>query len=205
MQNCVWANCAPAAILAASFVGCQPGGGSIGASAAPMKKLARPAILRPVGSSPVSPIRRAIAVSVVESMSNTALVSGWSPAFGSSPVSVSRLWTPVAAAPIRSACSAIRLRSRQVSCRIGSMPCCTIRAAAIGADRCARALAPSVTLTASARPLSGSAFASRSCGSNETGGAISVVMTNRRDRNASSRREAGGRGAGVAFISGPVG
>ena len=92
-----------------------------------------PAILRPVGSSPCSRIRRAMADSAVVSMSNTGLVSGWSPALGSSPVSTSRLRTPVAAAPIRSPCSAMRLRSRQVNCRIGSMPLATSSAAAIGA------------------------------------------------------------------------
>ena len=50
-----------------------------------------------------------------ESMSNTGLVSGWSPALGSSPVSTRRLRMPSAAAPIRSLCSAMRLRSRQVN------------------------------------------------------------------------------------------
>ena len=37
---------------------------------------------------------------------------------------------PDAAAPSRSLCSAMRLRSRQVSCRIGSIPCSTSIAAA---------------------------------------------------------------------------
>ena len=163
-----------------------------------MKNRAWPAILRPVGSSPCSPIRRAMADSVVESMSNTGLVSGWSPALGSSPVRISRLWTPVAAAPIRSPCSAMRLRSRQVSCRIGSMPSRTSSAAAIGAPRWARALAPSVTLTASARPAQrlGLAHAGPS-GSNETGGVISVVMTKRRARSACSRRETAGARRGA--------
>ena len=202
MQNWVCANRAPAATLAASLTGCQSGGGSIGASATPMKNRAWPAILRPVGNSPCSLIRRAIAESVVESMSNTGLVSGWSPALGSSPVSVSRLITPAAAAPMRSPWSAMRLRSRQVNCRIGSIPACTSIAAAIGAHRWARALAPSVTLTASASPRSGSALRMRSAGSNDTGGLISVVMTKRRARNASSRRETAGRGAGVAVMSG---
>ena len=126
-------------------------------------------------------MRRARSVSVVESRSNTALASGWSPAFGSSPVSISRLWMPIAAAPIRSLCSAMRLRSRQVELQdrldAGAAPGC---AAAIGALMWARALAPSVTLTASARPRSGIGLrhAGRR-GSNETGGAISAVMTKR--------------------------
>ena len=39
MQNWVCTNCAPASILACSPFGCQPGGGSIGLSAPPRKKL----------------------------------------------------------------------------------------------------------------------------------------------------------------------
>ena len=52
MQNCVCANCAPAAILALRLFGCQSFGGSIGMSAAPMKKSALPVTLRPEGNSP---------------------------------------------------------------------------------------------------------------------------------------------------------
>ena len=52
MQNWVCANCAPAAILAFRLFGCQSFGGSIGMSAAPMKKSALPVTLRPEGSSP---------------------------------------------------------------------------------------------------------------------------------------------------------
>src|SRR5262249_23136431 len=113
MQNWVCANSAPAATLAASLSGCQPAGGSIGASAAPRKKRAWPATLRPEGSSPLSRSSRAMAVSVVESTSNTALACGWSPAFGSSPVRHKRLCTPQAAAPVRSALRAMREPSRQ--------------------------------------------------------------------------------------------
>ena len=205
MQNWVCANSAPAAILAASLSGRQPAGGSIGTSAAPRKNGARPATLRPDASSPLSRRSRAIAVSVVESTSNTALVCGWSPAAGSSPVRHNRLRTPQAAAPMRSACSAIRLRSRQVNWRIGSMPARASRAAAIGAQRCARALAPSVTLTASARPASGNALRSRSSASHETGGVISAVTTNRPARSSSSRREAGCRCGEVIVLSGGAG
>ncbi len=113
------------------------------------------------------------------SRSNTGLASGWSPCLGSSPLSISMLRMPSAAAAIRSLCSAMRLRSRQVNWRIGSMPFCSSRPAAVTAPRCARAPAPSVTLTASARPLSGIALASRSAASNEAGGVISAVMTKR--------------------------
>src|SRR5262249_42795425 len=73
MQNWVCANSAPAATLAASLSGCQPAGGSIGASAAPRKKRAWPATLRPEGSSPLSRRSRAMAVSVVESTSSLGL------------------------------------------------------------------------------------------------------------------------------------
>ncbi len=108
---------------------------------------------------------------------------------------------PIAAAPIRSPCSAIRLRSRQVSWRIGSMPFWMRIAAAAGAAMWARALAPSVTLTASASPLSGSALAMRSAGSNDAGGVISAVMTNCPARSSCSRREAGGAAGAVMVRS----
>src|ERR1700685_202969 len=122
MQNWVWANCAPDLILPRSAFGCQPAGGSIGMSAPPIKNAAWPETLRPVGSVPSSRSRRAVSISVDELTSNTGLVSGWSPAFGSSPVRRRRLRTPSAAAPIISLCSAIRFLSRQVICRIGSIP-----------------------------------------------------------------------------------
>ena len=94
---------------------------------------------------------------------------------------------PDAAALSRSLCNAMRLRSRQVNCSTGSMPCSTRIAAAVTAPRCGRAPAPSVTLTASARPLSGSALASSSPRSADTGGVTSAVMTKRPARNLSCK------------------
>ena len=107
------------------------------------------------------------------------------PASGSSPLSSSRLRMPSAAAAISSLCRAMRLRSRQVSCRIGSMPSRIRIAAAATEPMWARAPAPSVTLTASARPLSGAALAIRSAASQDTGGAISAVMTKRSEASFS--------------------
>ena len=86
---------------------------------------------------------------------------------------------PSAAAPIISLCSAMRFLSRQVICKIGSMPAPRRRLDAASALICARAPAPSVTLTASARPLSATAFCKSSAASQDTGGANSAVMTNR--------------------------
>ena len=60
---------------------------------------------------------------------------------------------PKAAAPMRSPWRARRLRSRTVNCSTGSMPCWASMAAQAKADICALAPAPSVTLTASARPF----------------------------------------------------
>ena len=85
---------------------------------------------------------------------------------------------PSAAAPRRSPCSARRLRSRQVIWKIGSMPFCTRKCAAARLERCTLAPAPSVTFTAVARPLSGSARRRNSAGSVDTGGVISAVTTN---------------------------
>ncbi len=187
MQNCVCTNCAPASIFVCSPVGCQPGGGSTGLSAAPRKKSARPETLRPDGNSPLSRRRRAVSKSWRGSRSNTGLASGWSPALGSSPRSISKLRTPDAAALMRSLCKAMRLRSRQVSCSTGSMPCSTSMAAAVTLPRCGRAPAPSVIFTASARPLSGSALASSSLRSADTGGVTSAVMTKRPARSLSCK------------------
>ena len=66
---------------------------------------------------------------------------------------------PSAAAPISSLCSAMRFLSRQVSWSTGSTPAPRRRLAAASAAICARAPAPSVTLTASARPLSAARLA----------------------------------------------
>ena len=159
--------------------GSQPGGGSIGLSAAPRKNRRGRRPCGPTAIRRVSRNSRAVSRSWRGSRSNTGLASGWSPALGSSPRSISRLRTPHAAALMRSLCNAMRLRSRQVSCRIGSMPFSTSMAAAVTAPRCARAPAPSVMLTASARPLSGIALASNSPRSVETGGVTSAVMTKR--------------------------
>ena len=60
-------------------------------------------------------------------------------------------------------------------------------AAAASALMLARALAPSVTLTASARPRSGNAYLSNACGSVETGGVISAVTAKRPARSASEK------------------
>src|SRR5437660_1272225 len=73
MQNCVWTNCAPAARLAARAVGCQSAGGSIGASAAPMKSGTSPAIARPEGSAPVSRISAAAAIRRASRLTGSAI------------------------------------------------------------------------------------------------------------------------------------
>src|SRR5260370_20222182 len=73
----------------------------------------------------------------------------------------------------------MRLRSRQVSCKIGSIPAATSSAAAAVAPMWAWALAPSVTLTASASPRNGSALAVRSSGLQDTGRTTSAVITKR--------------------------
>jgi len=59
-----------------------------------------------------------VAISWIESRSNTPLASGWSPNFWWSPVRQSTLLMPNAAAPNKSLCIAILLRSRHVICII---------------------------------------------------------------------------------------
>ena len=85
--------------------------------------------------------------------------------------------TPSAAAPRRSLCKAMRLRSRTVNCSTGSMPCWARMAEAASADMCGRAPAPSVTLTASARPLRQPARSSTGAAVPASGGEVSAVMT----------------------------
>src|SRR5262245_59013238 len=67
--------------------------------------------------------------------------------------------------------------------------------------RWARAPAPSVTLTASASPRSGSAFLNRSSGSQLTGGATSAVITNWPECSRCSSPVAVIEGGALSFIS----
>src|SRR5262249_62172883 len=105
------------------------------------------------------------------------------------------------AAPIGSVSGARGLRAGQATCGMGSTPACAIREAAASALIWARALAPSVRLTASARPLSGSALRRRSSGSNETGGGGPGGMGKRGARNGrSGGAEGGGVGGGTRWV-----
>src|SRR5712692_125746 len=100
----------------------------------------------------------------------------------------------------------MRLRSRQVSCKIGSIPAATSSAAAAVALMWAWALAPSVMLTASASPRSGSALAVRSSGLQDTGGITSAVMTKRpAARRCAKLLPAGGDGCDDMDAPGPDG
>ncbi len=81
--------------------------------------------------------RGASASSWIESRSNTRRVSGSSPAVTSSPVRQQTFSIPCSAAPARSASSASRFRSRQVSCMTGSMPSCFSAIATASGEACA--------------------------------------------------------------------
>src|SRR5579871_5034705 len=95
---------------------------------------------------------------------------------------------PSAAAPIRSPWRARRLRSRTVNCSTGSMPCWARMAAHAIADICALAPAPSVTLTASARPFRQEVRSITLSAEAASGGEVSAVITKaRRCSRASSR------------------
>ena len=200
MQNCVCTNWAPAATLAASFVRLPARrridrhvGGADEECAPCRRPCARSAARRRRAAA------RAVSISVVESMSNTGLVSGWSPAFG------------IVAGEHQHVADAERRRAHQFALQRDAVAVAAGRSA--GSARCRSAIedrrgrecapyararsAPSVTLTASARPRSGAALRSRSCGSQETGGATSAVMTKRPARSRSF--EVCG-GAGVALV-----
>ena len=121
---------------------------------------------------------------------------------GMTSAEVSTLTKQIDVAALREYRDAVGLRTREIVGTFGdsdwsgdTTSAALEKAAATGADRCARAFAPSVTLTASASPASGIAWRMRSSASQETGGVTSAVMTKRRARSSVSRREAGGRGA----------
>src|SRR5438094_8287684 len=114
--------------------------------------------------------------------------SGWSPAVTSSPLISTRLWMPRAAAPSRSACRARRLRSRTVSCMIGSRPFSTRRWAAASDDICTWAPVLSVQLMASTEPRSTSARRQVASGSALLLEESSAVTTKRPSRNRLASR-----------------
>ena len=83
------------------------------------------------------------------SRSFTTGASGWSPMPMGSPDRHRRLRAPSAQAPSSSDVMARRLRSRTVSCSVGSMPACATNAAPATADMCTLAAGLSVTFAAS--------------------------------------------------------
>ena len=108
----------------ASPFGSQPGGGSIGLSAAPRKKSARAGDLAAgrqfAGIAQAARGFQQLARIEIEHRLGVGLVAG------ARIVAAQHQQVAHAGAPRRSSrslCSAMRLRSRQVSCRIGSMPC----------------------------------------------------------------------------------
>src|SRR5438128_893235 len=114
--------------------------------------------------------------------------SGWSPAVTSSPLISTRFRMPRAAAPRRSAWRARRLRSRTVSCMIGSRPFSTRRWAAASDDMCTCAPVLSVQLIASTDPRSTSARRQVASGSALLLEDSSAVTTKRPSCNRPARR-----------------
>ena len=178
MQNCVCANCAPASTFLIKLAGVQPGGGSIGASATPTKKAARPADLSAMRQLAVIAHRNRgrrqtrgiqiehrlglglIALARVVSLQHQKV--GDAERGGAEQLALQG--------------DAISIAAREL--QDGLDPFCRSTLAATVDSRCARAPAPSVTLTASASPLSGAALASNSARSLEAGGVISAVSAN---------------------------
>src|SRR2546421_4434318 len=113
---------------------------------------------------------------------------GWSPAVTSSPLISTRLRTPRAAAPSKSAWSASRFRSRTVSCMIGSRPFSTRRCAAASDDMWTCAPVLSVQLTASTDPRSTSAKRQVASGSALLVDVSSAVTTKRPSRSSPASR-----------------
>src|SRR5829696_7439016 len=171
----VWAKVAPASALAARRA--PPEGSAPGASATPTRN-------RAGGSMTVPPMARPWPRSVARrarptaSRSNTGLAS-LAPTSMGSPDRHSTARMPRAWAPSRSAASARRLRSRQVSWSTGSRPSPAASMAAASGVMPTRAVALSVTLTASTRPRRRRAARRTTPGSADRGGTSSPVTTNR--------------------------
>ena len=134
--------------------------------------------LRPDISSPSSRITLATPSSCVPSRSKTGLACGWSPCRGWSPVISSMFGMPSAEAASSSDWSAIRFRSRQVSCMIGSTPASS--AARQPAQPAIRAVAPALSVMFTACTQSRSSAALRVTGSvlAPRGGLTSAVTAN---------------------------
>ncbi len=113
---------APAWIFFANLCGRHSYGGTNGLEAAPKNKRGGVVMGRPLRSTPSSRMIFAVRSSCIESKSKTRLACGWSPTVTSSPVKHKTLETPMAAAPSKSPCMAMRLRSRQETCRTGLYP-----------------------------------------------------------------------------------
>ena len=150
--NWVCTNSAPAATFLASRSARNRCGAANGFSTAPISQDGGGVTVRPPSSRPESRSVRAAPTSVTQSRSKTGLAPGWSPKRGWSPVSSSTLGMPSSPAPSRSDCSAIRLRSRQVSCITGSSPARWASTEPAIAAGITLALGLSVTLTASTQP-----------------------------------------------------
>ena len=163
MQNWVCANCAPAAIFAASAFGSQPGAGSIGLSAPPRKKSARPPILLPrrqlaLVAQPARGFQQLPRIEI-EHRLGVGLIAGrrivaaqdqqiaHAGRGGGEQLALQR--------------DAVAVTAGELQDRLDALPPPTSLPPSTE-PRCGRAPAPSVMLTASAKPLSGIALASRS-------------------------------------------
>src|SRR5262245_42489408 len=102
-----------------------------------------------------------------------------------------RLRTPSTEAASKSDCKASRLRSRQVTCSIGSRSLSTRRRATASGAMLMRELCESVRLNASATSLSCSAWASRGARVVPFGGFSSVVTINLPDCKTSANGRVG--------------
>ena len=180
----VWKKRAPASTLAAMRAISPSRSGFPGLTTAPMQRSGAPRSALPAWSWPwLSP--RTVSMISTEPRSKTALASGWSPCDGASPVMSTTFETPSAAAASRSAWIAIRLRSRAVIWRMGSIPSSSRRRAAPTGAMLMRALWESVRLNASTCPASERAASSIGVRSSPLGGVSSLVTTNRPDRTRS--------------------
>ena len=189
--GCVWMKSTPALILSEVFARSASIGFMNGEAVAPMSSFGGGLISSPDKNRAWSRMPTAIFTRPTPSRSFTYTASGWLPCFGSSPLMNTKFSIPIAAAPSRSACRAIRFRSRPVIWTIGSRPTVrTIVAAGIAAMATVARLL-SVTFTASTTPRRASARRRTMPAAALFGGFNSAVTTNSPDlrRLASALKE----------------
>src|SRR4030042_4811124 len=180
----VWKNSAPASIFFSNFINWGSIGFASGVTMAPAQNSTVPSSAFPPRSLPDSICRIAFS-NCEESRSKTPLAALWSPTTTASPVRQRTFLMPLVYAKRSSACRARRLRSRQVTCNIGSPPRSLVARQPPTEGKRITELWWSVTFSASTLSLRRSIWGSIFSMFVSLGGPISLVITNLPDLRTS--------------------